>query len=94
MYASSEKQTGGLCTQAGDGGGRTLHRPLLGLTPERSSRTSAEEKVAQGPVRRRVKRSSDDVAESGTAAVSSMMEPIALTKSSPHAAGAGRTAVG
>ena len=37
---------------------------------------------------------SDDAAEGGTALVSSMMEPIALTKSSPDAAGAGRTAVG
>jgi hypothetical protein len=32
--------------------------------------------------------------KSGTALVSSMMEPIALTKSSPHTAGAGHTAVG
>ena len=37
---------------------------------------------------------SDNAAESGTALVSSMMEPIVLTKSSPDAAGAGRTAVG
>jgi hypothetical protein len=49
--------------------------------------------VAQGLVRRRVKAPSDDAAESGTALVSSMMELIALTKSSPDAAGAGRTAV-
>jgi hypothetical protein len=33
---------------------------------------------------------SDDAAESGTALVSSMMEPIALTQSSPDALGAGR----
>ena len=37
---------------------------------------------------------SDDAAEGGTALVASMMEPIALTKSSPDAAVAGRTAVG
>jgi hypothetical protein len=37
---------------------------------------------------------SDDAAESGTALVSSVMKPIALTKSSPDALGAGRTAVG
>ena len=36
---------------------------------------------------------SDDAAESGRALVSSMMKPIALTTSSPDAAGAGRTAV-
>jgi len=53
---------------------------LLGFAPERFSRKNGEENVAQGPVRRRVKRPSDDVSESGTAAVSSMMEPIALTK--------------
>jgi hypothetical protein len=35
---------------------------------------------------------SDDTAESGTALVSSMMEPIALTKSSPDVLGAARTA--
>jgi hypothetical protein len=37
---------------------------------------------------------SDDAAEGGTALVASMMEPTALTKSSPDAAVAGRTAVG
>ena len=37
---------------------------------------------------------SDDAAEGGTALVSSIVEPIALTKSSPDAEGAGRTAVG
>ena len=37
---------------------------------------------------------SDDAAEGGTALVASMMEPIALTKSSPDAVVAGRTAVG
>jgi hypothetical protein len=41
-----------------------------------------------------MKMPSDDGAEGGTALVSSMMEPIALTKSSPDAAGAGRTALG
>ena len=40
-----------------------------------------------------MKRPSDDAAESGTV-VSPMMEPIALTTSSPDTAGAGRTAVG
>jgi len=77
----------------GNGGSRPLHRPLLGFTPERSS-PKGRGGVAQGLLRRRVRRPSDDAAESGTVLVSSMMEPIALTKSSPDAAGAGRTAVG
>jgi len=51
-------------------------------------------KVAQGLVRRRVQRPSDDAAEGGTALVSSTMEPSALTKSSPHVLGAECTAVG
>jgi hypothetical protein len=68
----------------------TLHRPLLGFTPERSFRGG----VAQGLVRRRAKMRSDDAAESGTALISSMMEPIALTKSSPDALGTRRTTVG
>jgi hypothetical protein len=68
-------------------------RCLLGFIPERSS-PKGRGGVAQGPVRRRVRSPSDDAAESGRALVSSMMEPIALTKSSPDAAGAGRTAVG
>jgi hypothetical protein len=37
-----------------------------------------------------VRTRSDDAAESGAALVSSMMEPIALTQSSPAALGAGR----
>jgi hypothetical protein len=37
---------------------------------------------------------SDAAAESGTALVSSMLEPIALTTPSPDALGAGRAAVG
>src|SRR5262244_3702105 len=45
--------------------------------------------IAQGLVRRRIKRPSDDAAESGTALVSSMMEPIALTPSSPDTAAPG-----
>ena len=77
----------------GNGGSRPLHRPLLGFTPERSS-PKGRGGVAQGLLRRRVRRPSDDAAESGTVLVSSMMEPIALTKSSPDAAGAGRTTVG
>lgn len=99
MYAGSattgELRTHGMtdrsATDRKDGGGGPLHGPLLDFTPEQSSRNSAEEKVAQGLIRRRVKRRTDDVAESGTALVSPMMEPIALTKSSPDAAGAGRT---
>jgi hypothetical protein len=56
---------------------------------------AAEEELAQGLVRRRVaKRPSDSVAGSSPALVSSVMEPIVLTKLSPDAAGAGRTAVG
>jgi hypothetical protein len=54
-----------------------------------------KEELAQGLIRRRVaKRPSDNAAGSSPALVSSMMEPIALTKPSPHVAGAGRTAVG
>ena len=75
------------------GGSRSLHGPLLGLPPERSS-PKCRGGVAQGLVRRRVKTPSDDAAESGTALVSSMMAPVALTKSSPHAAGAGHTRSG
>ena len=72
-----------------------LHRLLLGFTPERPPRMGAEEELAQGLVRRRVaKRPSDSVTGSSPALVSSMMEPIALTKPSPDAAGAGCTAVG
>ena len=37
---------------------------------------------------------SEDAAESGTALISSMIEPIALTKSSPDALGARRTTIG
>jgi len=47
-------------------------------------------RVAQGPIRRMVRTRSDDAAESGRTLVSSMMEPIALTQSSPDARGAGR----
>jgi hypothetical protein len=63
------------------------------LTPERSP-PECREGAAQGLVRRRIKTPSDDAAESSTALVSSMMEPIALTTSSPHAAGHTRSGCG
>jgi len=61
---------------------RRLNRLFLGVTPERPPRMGAEEELAQGLVRRRVaKRPSDNAAGRSPALVSSMLAPIALTKS-------------
>jgi hypothetical protein len=68
--------------------GRCLACPLSDPSPK------CRGGVAQGLVRRRVKTPSGDAADSGTALVSLTMAPVALTKSSPHAAGAGHTRSG
>src|SRR5262245_5076231 len=78
------------CCRKRHGAGLDGANCAVEVVPPEQSAPKGREAVAQGQLRRRVKTASDNAAESGTALVS--MEPIALTKSSPDAAGAGRTA--